>query len=85
MLLINAFKDDLYEMIRFAEFRHTRNAFQKQLSEDIKQMKESNSVYVSADKTTNMYKLSVDNYNKILTRKPTKKVIHQWFVKEIVK
>ena len=51
----------------------------------MKQMKESNSVYISADKTTNMYKLSVDNYNKILTRKPTKKVIHQWFVKEIVK
>ena len=59
-------------MIRSVEFRHTRNAFQKQLSEDIKQMKESNSVYVSAYKTTNMYKLSVDNYNKILTENITK-------------
>ena len=54
-------------MIRSIEFRHTRNAYQKQLSKDIKQMKESNSVYVSADKTTNMYMLSVDSYNKILT------------------
>ena len=54
-------------MIRSIEFRHTCNAYQKQLSKDIKQMKESNSVYVSADKTTNMYMLSVDSYNKILT------------------
>ena len=54
-------------MIRSIEFRHTRNAYQKQLSKDIKQMKESNSVYVSADKTTNMYMLSVESYNKILT------------------
>ena len=45
---------------------------QKQLSKDIKQMKESNSVYVSADKTTKMYKLPVDNYNKILTENITK-------------
>ena len=59
-------------MIRSVEFRHTRNAFQKQLSEDIKQMKESNSVYVSADKTTNMYQLSVNSYNKILTENITK-------------
>ena len=59
-------------MIRSIEFRHTRNAYQKQLSKDIKQMKESNSVYVSADKTTNMYMLSVDSYNKILTENITK-------------
>ena len=48
------------------------NIFQKQLPTDIKRIKETDFVLVSADKTTNMYKMSVQDYNKLLTENITK-------------
>ena len=51
-------------MAQCTEFGRSRNVFQKQLSSDIKQINETDFVLVSADKTTNMYKMSLqDNQN----------------------
>ena len=69
---LNAFENDLYEMVRCIEFRLLRNAFQKQLATDIKQINETDFALVSADKTTNMYEMSAQYYNKLLTGNITK-------------
>ena len=44
-------------MAQCIEFGRSRNVFRKQLSSDIKQINETDFVLVSADKTTNMYKM----------------------------
>ena len=61
-----AFEDDLFEMIRTIKFRDYINPFQKKMSNDIKQIMSSEVVYVPADRTTNMYKLSRESYDKLL-------------------
>ena len=38
-------------MVRYSDFRCSRNVFQKQLATDIKQIKETDFVLVSPDKT----------------------------------
>ena len=81
---LNAFENDLYDMVRCIQFRSSRNVFQKQLATDIKQIKETDFVLVSADKTTNMYIMSVQEYHKLLTENITKtykKVVNQIYVK----
>ena len=42
------------------------NSFQKNLQKDIQSIKSSNKMFVAADKTTNIYKMDVDNYRKLL-------------------
>ena len=59
-------------MVRCIEFRRSHNVFQKQLPTDIKQTNKTEFVLVSADKTTNMYKVSVQDYNKLVTENITK-------------
>ena len=56
---LNAFENDLYDMVRCIELRCSHNVFHKQLTTDIKQINETDFVLVSADKTTNVYKMSV--------------------------
>ena len=68
---LNAFEDDLYEMIRSIEFRRTRNAFQKQLSEDIKKVKESNEIQFMFPPTKLQTCIS---YLSIITRKYSPKI-----------
>jgi len=67
-------------MARSVEFRRLHKPFQAQLAEDVRNINASSAIYVSADKTSNMYKVEVENYDKILQdnisnnyRKPTKK------------
>ena len=42
------------------------NSFQKNLQKDIQSIKSSNKMLVAADKTTNIHKMDVDNYRKLL-------------------
>jgi len=66
------FENDLYELINTITFSRHRNSFQKKLVADIKSIKNSKSVLVPADKTSNMYKLSPESYNKLLIDNVTK-------------
>ena len=58
-------------MVRSIEFRHSSYEFQTQLATDIKKINETTSLIISADKTTNKYNMSVDDYNKLLTENIT--------------
>ena len=64
---LNAIEVDMYEMIRSIEFRNLSDEFKKQLAADITKIKETISLTIPADKTTNFYSISVEDYEKLLT------------------
>ena len=67
------FENDLYKMVRSIKFRKITNPFLLKLAKDVKYIKQSKEVFVKADKTTNLYKLEVDSYNKLLQENITAK------------
>ena len=63
---LSDFEKDLLLMIKNIEFRKINNSFQEKLSNDIKKIKNSEKVFVSADKSWHMYKLGQSEYKKLL-------------------
>ena len=68
---LSNFDNDPLLMIRNVEFKKINNIFQEKLSNDIKQIKNSNKVFVSADKSRhgnkldqNEYKTAIRTYHK---------------------
>ena len=53
-------------MIRKIEFETIRTEFQRKLSEDLPSIKCSNKIFVSADKTRNIYGLDPNEYDPLL-------------------
>ena len=66
------FEKDLIGLIQKLRFKKDTNEFQKQIKADIKKIIESEKVFVPADKTSNMYKVDKEDYEKILTESITK-------------
>ena len=65
------FEKDLIGLIQKLRFKKDTNEFQKRIKADIKKI-ESEKVFVPADKTSNMYKVDKEDYEKILTESITK-------------
>ena len=59
-------------MIKNIEFRKITDAFQPKLQEDIKVVKQSKNVFISTDKSTNIYTMEKDDYNRHLRENITK-------------
>ena len=59
-------------MIKNIEFRNANNTFQEKLRNDIKELSQENKVFVSADKSTNIYKMDKESYEKLLFENVTK-------------
>ena len=69
---LNQFEDDLYEMVRSIQFRPVGNSFLNKLKSDAMEINKSEKLLIFADKTTNLYSVSKDNYEKLLTDNITK-------------
>lgn len=69
---LEPFEEDLAKLIEDVEFRKVSNDFHSTLKKDINRIKASNSVFVKADKTRNMYELSKEQYDKLLVENVTK-------------
>ena len=54
------------------EFQGNRNNFQPKLKDDLKKVKTSGKIMVFADKTTNMYEMSKEDYVKLINDNVTK-------------
>lgn len=67
------FEQDMLSMVENIEFRQVKNTFQSKLTEDVKKITSSDCIFVEADKTRNMYKMDVTDYNKLLTENITQK------------
>ena len=68
---LTAFENDLCELVKFILFKKGRNQFQQQLANDVKEIKKSNNMFVSTDKTTNLSELQVPHYCKLLNQNIT--------------
>ena len=63
---LSAFEEDLYNMVKNIKFKNVRSNFQSRLTNDVTKINKSPNLFVLADKTNNLYKLSVDSYKKLL-------------------
>ena len=70
--LLKPFEDELFEKIANLEFNEHRSKFQNKMAETVMLIKKSKNVFVCADKTTNIYEVSPDQYNKLLIDNITK-------------
>ena len=66
------FENGLLLLIKNLEFKNVHNDFQMKLLDDIKEIEASNEVFVSVNKSRNIYKMQKDEYNKSFQDKITK-------------
>ena len=66
------FEKDLIGLVRKIKFKKHTNDFQKRMQQEIKSINDSNKLFVPADKTSNMYEVNKEEYEKILTESITK-------------
>ena len=59
-----AFENDLIELVKNIKFRAVQNQLQRTLKSDIKSIQQSSKALTPADKTSNMYRLTKEEYNK---------------------
>ena len=69
---MNALENGLYDMVRNIEFKNVKSSFQQQLQNDMKSIKKDPKLLISAGKTNNLYRLTADEYNKLLTENISK-------------
>ena len=69
---LTGFENDLYELVRNVEFRYVNDEFLDKLKSDVAAIRSSNHLLISADKTSNLYELSPEDYNKLLNDNITK-------------
>ena len=58
-------------MVRNIEFRKVQSEFQDKLKEDINEIRSSKSLFVFADKPTNLCELSETDYNRLFSNNIT--------------
>ena len=59
-------------MIKNIQFRHINGTFQEQLRKDIQEIRQSKQLFVSADKSSNIYKMNKEDYEKLMHKNITK-------------
>ena len=69
---MKAFEDDLLKLASNISFRKVNYPFLNKINKDMKEIRSSNKVHVFADKSTNVYTTTVENYNKLLHENVTK-------------
>ena len=69
---IEEFEQDLWSMVEGIQFNKKRTQFQKRLTNEVKEIKKSKNLIIPADKTSNMYEVPVEKYNKLLKDNITK-------------
>ena len=66
------FENYLLLLIKYLEFKKVHNDFQMRQRDDIKEIKASNKMFVSANKSRRIYKMKKDKYKKFLRDNITK-------------
>ena len=66
------FKKGLLNIISNVKFTNNKNSFQKKLRADKTEIKNSRNIYVFADKTNNVYRMSTSEHNELLKENVTK-------------
>ena len=61
-----AFEEDMIDLVHQIRFRKVNSNFQRKLNKDLKTIKSSSKTLTSVDKTSNIYKLTKDEYSHLL-------------------
>ena len=61
-----SFEDDMAKLIEGVEFRRPRENFQNTLRNDIAHIRDSQALFVPANKTRNLYRMGKAQYEKLL-------------------
>ena len=69
---LTPFDKDLLDMVISLKFRHVKDSFQREFSQDIRKIESSPNAFVFADKTNNIYVISNDHHKKVLHDNVTK-------------
>lgn len=67
------FEEDMLTMTENIQFGNTRCQFLSKLNKDVQHIKQSESLFIPADKTNNYYKLPKEEYHKLLKDNVTSK------------
>ena len=70
---LKGFENDLISLIKYIEFKKNRSKFQNKLKSDVLKINASNEIIVAANKANNMYKMSYENYDKLLSENITRR------------
>ena len=73
---LEPFEKDLCNLVNLIKFRTNMDSFQQQINKDIRKIRELTSLLVFADKTSNIYEMSLEEYNKLLKENITKTYKH---------
>ena len=65
------FQEDFTKMIKNIEHRHTNDHFQANLKNTVKDIKRTDKIIITADKTRNLYTMPTEEYKKTLTNNVT--------------
>ena len=63
---LKPFEDDMYSLIKNIKFRPVNDVFQQTLKNDIRKIRNSDYIFISADKSSHKYKMKPDKYKKLL-------------------
>ena len=71
---IQDFEQDLWRLVENVKFDRNKNKskFQTQLHNELKEVKKSKNLIIPADKTSNMYEVTPERYNKLMKDNITK-------------
>ena len=69
---LDMFEKDLFELVKTVKFRNRNDKLQNEMKDYINKIKFSSNVFMPADKTTNMLKLTPKEYKKLLRDNVTK-------------
>ena len=69
---LKKFEEEVIKIVPAIEFKTTKNVFQTKLKEDIKNINQSADLLIFADKTSNIYKMKPEHYEKLLHDNITK-------------
>ena len=69
---ISKFEEDMWDLVDNIRFSNKKTTFQKEMENDIKNIKKSKNVFIKADKTGNIYETSPETYKKMLSENITK-------------
>ena len=67
------FEEDLTKLVKSLRFRKVDNKFKRTLAKDLKGIRSSKKNLTAADKTSDMYRLSKDQYSNLLQNAITSK------------
>ena len=70
------FENELLLLAKDVQFSKISNTFQSRMNKDMKAMRDSGKTLTPADKTTNMYRLSAEEYNRLKLNAVTSKYKH---------